>query len=78
MQHHRETTNYLAGDSGNGCNINQNKEIRMNLRVPSVPPTDCSTSDIIVVKYYIDVSGFNFFTKIFFVDELICSFHFQI
>lgn len=58
-RHHKKSTKYLAGEDGNGCNVNQNKEIHLNLEVPSIPPTDCTTSNIIAVKYYIEVSRQN-------------------
>lgn len=39
-----------------GCDGNQNTTIRVNLLVPSVPPTDYTSSNIIKVVYVLHVS----------------------
>lgn len=39
-----------------GCDKNKDATIHVNLLVPSVPPTDCTSSKIIKVVYVLHVS----------------------
>lgn len=39
-----------------GCDVGKEENYRVNLDVPSIPPTDFDTSNIIKVKYLIRVS----------------------
>lgn len=38
-----------------GCNVNQNKDLTVSIKVPALPPTDFLTSNVIKVKYFIRV-----------------------
>ncbi|XP_055327009.1 arrestin domain-containing protein 2-like [Sitodiplosis mosellana] len=40
-----------------GCDIGKEEDYRVNLEVPSIPPSDFSTSNIIKVKYSISIIG---------------------
>lgn len=46
----------MSGRDGNGCTINDSETFRVNIQVPSIPPTDDITSNIIKVRYYCRVS----------------------
>lgn len=48
-------TRVLVEQSTDGCNSRQKNTINANLMVPAIPPTDCSTSKIIKVRYAIRV-----------------------
>lgn len=39
-----------------GCDVNQEEIINVNMELKPIPPTDSSTSNIIKVKYSIQVS----------------------
>lgn len=54
-----------------GCDKNQNANIRVNLLVPSVPPTDYTSSNIIKVVYVLHVSRSILLITI--SDQNICS-----
>lgn len=70
LRHHIETKTNLDTAYGNGCNANENKQINLKLQVPQfeceAPPTDCTNSKTIEVKYYIDVGGLTHFCVPFF------------
>lgn len=46
----------ITEDTIGGCRPNEKDSFQVNLRVPSIPPTDFSTSNIVKVKYLIKVS----------------------
>lgn len=46
----------IIGKETSGCSIGQKDTIYVNLKVPAIPPTDYSTSNVVHVKYVIRVS----------------------
>lgn len=49
----------ITSEETAGCDVLQNKNFNVDLRVPSIPPTDFSTSSVVHVKYLIRVSEFH-------------------
>lgn len=54
--HQREEVEILIEETTEGCDANQDKIIHMQIEVPSTPPTDITTSNIVKVRYFIHVS----------------------
>lgn len=52
--HHIESIPMTEAET-RGCDVYQNKNIRVNIKVPSTPPTDNSASNLIKVRYYLSV-----------------------
>lgn len=48
---HKDETIVITEEEACGCDINQDQVIKVNIKVPSVPP-NISTSNIIKVRYY--------------------------
>lgn len=51
-----DTETIVEEETMGGCHRSQNDFYRLNLRVPPIPPTDDTTSNICKVRYYVRVS----------------------
>lgn len=51
---------YITGEEIRGCAIGKKDTMYVNLHVPSIPPTDFSTSNVVHVKYYVRVNEVSF------------------
>lgn len=56
-----------------GCTAHQHEGIYVNMKVPSLSPTDLSSSKIIKVKYFIRVSRNPTLNQLFLQDENLFS-----
>lgn len=54
-----QTTSIVKKQSSRGVEINQKRVIHINLDVPSFPPTDEMSSNIIKITYFIRVGFFS-------------------
>lgn len=57
-----------------GCATNREDIILSNMRVPAVPPSDETTSNIIKVRYFCRVRKFGFFIR-YFINFFHSMFH---
>lgn len=55
--HQRTEVILVMKQNAPGCTAHQHEGIYVNMKVPSLSPTDLSSSKIIKVKYFIRVSG---------------------
>lgn len=56
--YHRKTETMVVTEvETRGCNLNEEAVIHANMIVPSIPPTDNQTSNIIKVEYSVRVNG---------------------
>lgn len=47
---------FITGENTRGCAVGERDTIHVDLHVPSIPPTDFTTSNIVHVKYSIRVN----------------------
>lgn len=57
MEHRQKVVDdVIAQETISGCRPGEKDSKHVNLHIPSIPPTDFSTSNIVKVKYMIRVS----------------------
>lgn len=54
-------TMVITGEEKHGCDVNEDIVIKAHIRVPAIPPTDHTASNMIKVHYYCRVRIMFFF-----------------